>query len=279
MFLGYLEGTQKSSHTLKSYQLDLQSFLNYWLKETGRSELSVEMLGKPVLDHYSNHLRSQPLKSNTRRRMLMTLRNFCEFLKVKKKLPVEFNHQLLTPQKVERIPLTFDIQGMRERIRELPHDTLILARSRALLWTLLESGCLVSECVRLRFENFVQTPEGTAVVIDSKNQRRIPVPQELWDAIAELKSLSLGKTVWVFTGFNRFGSLGSPMTSRGAELLVRHFMKHQGLKKITPRTFRHSAALRWLQSGMHQEEVQKLLGWKSGYGFKSYVQLLNQIQR
>ena len=97
---------------------------------------------------------------------------------------------------------------------------------------------------------------------------------DLFEAIDELRKVSKNPEGWIFFGFNKFGSLGSPMTARGVEMLVKHYGPALGSPGLTPRTFRHSVILRWFEEGIPQMEIQNRLGLKTTYAFRSYIPLL-----
>ena len=267
-FQGYLEGTEKSLHTVKSYRLDLLAFEEF-LRTSYRKQIALDQVGPGDLDAYHDSLKSRNLKTNTRRRMLMTVRRFLSFLHQRKKIPVDLGRTLLTPLKLERIPVTVSRVELLAKIRELPHRTVLEARNRALLWTLSETGCLVSELGKLRFDQLKMEKSQAFIEIEGKSPRKVPVDFKLAEALKELESSSK-KSPWIFVGHNKFGSLGSPISSRGVEHLVQYFAHKAGFKDLTPRIFRHSAVLYWFQQGILPDEVQKRLGLKSQYAFRAF---------
>ncbi len=80
----------------------------------------------------------------------------------------------------------------------------------------------------------------------------------------------------MFLGFNRFGSLGMPMSPRGVEMLVRLYGSKLGFPELTPRVFRHSIILNWFSLGISQTEIQAWLGLKTTYAFRSYIPLIEE---
>ena len=145
--------------------------------------------------------------------------------------------KLATPHKIERVPLTVSSVKLIDAIRQLPKETLLESRNRALLWTLAETGCLVSEVASFRYENWFSLPEGKyGVLIQGKAARKVEVSAELYGAIQELKPFSKD-CPWIFLGFNKFGPLGAPISPRGVELLVRLFGPRLGFEGLTPGFF------------------------------------------
>jgi site-specific recombinase XerD len=270
-FVGYLEGTQKSLHTIKNYKLDVLAFQDFLQKQV-RSK-ALDQIDANDLEHYHNHLRSLGLKTNTRRRKLMTLRKFLSYLAGRKKLPMDLGRGLPTPHKMERIPVTVSASELLQSIEKLPVETELDMRNRVLLWTLLETGCLISEVAKVRFTDWALDSSKSAepfLEFHGKGVRRIAVTSELYQAIQELKKRRRGDSPWVFHGFNKFGALGSPISSRGIEILVKSYASKLGFPDLVPRTFRHSIVLAWLKKGFTETAIQQRLGLKSTYAFRAF---------
>ncbi len=276
-FTGYLEGTKKSHHTIKNYRIDLQSFQKY-LSSTSRIQpLLLGGIRHTHVDNYHSFLKECGLKNNTCRRRLMTIRKFLTFLVKRKKLPNNFKTKILAPHKIERIPFTAPYAELIKSITELPVNSELTARNRVLLWMLAETGCLVSEVTRLKF-NQLHGQLHTAqpyVEFHGKSARNVPISTELHAAATDLQKYAKNNNQWLFLGYNRFGPLGGPISPRGVELLVRSCSDQlPSGKKITPRTFRHSVVLKWFMDGHDKDKIQKLLGLKTNYAFRSYEPLI-----
>ena len=280
-FLGYLEGTDKSAHTIKNYRLDVEGFFKFLQETSGKKQISLSQIGPSDLKSYSATLKAKGLANNTRRRKILTASLFLNYLAKRKKVDIELGRKFPAPHKIERIPYTVPAHLLVVAIRNLEGGSEILARNRCLLWTLAETGCLVSEVTELTFEQWSQDPvtRESFVHFYGKFKRTVPVSPELYLAIQELKPWSENskKTkggVWIFSGFNKFGSLGGPISSRGVELMTKQYGPRLGFSGLTPRTFRHSVILKWFQDGLSQSEVQTRLGLRTTYAFRSYDALI-----
>jgi site-specific recombinase XerD len=272
-FVGYLEGTEKSLHTIKNYKLDLQAFQNF-LREKYSTPKALTQIDAVDLEHYQDHLKSLGLKTNTRRRKLMTLRKFLSFLAGRKKLSIDLGRGLLTPHKLEKIPTTVPAAELLQAIDKLPRGTEIEMRNRALLWTLLETGCLISEAAKIRYNDWSAggaSSSGQAwLEFHGKSPRKVAISSELFSVIKELEKNRKGDSPWVFHGFNKFGALGAAISPRGIEILVKSYADKLGFPDIVPRTFRHSIVLEWLNKGFTEESIQQRLGLKSAYAFRAF---------
>jgi site-specific recombinase XerD len=267
-FVGYLEGTEKSAHTIKNYRLDIEAFQTFLRHGLSDKPVKLEKVTPGDLDRFHDHMKSLGLKNNTRRRKLLTVRRFLSYLVNRNKLPMELGKKIPTPHKIERIPLTVPSEALIVAIRALPSEAVIDERNRVLLWTLAETGCQVSEVSQLKFENW----QGVDLQIGGKSPRALPVSKDLAEAVQKLRKRA-GDSPWLFLGFNKFGSLGSAISPRGVEMLVKFHAAKLGQPVLTPRTFRHSAVLKWFGEGVSREEIQKRLGLRTPYAFRTYEPL------
>jgi site-specific recombinase XerD len=276
-FMGYLEGTEKAAHTIKNYRLDILSFHDFLVDKKGMSP-RVETLSAADLERYHDELKALGHKTNTRRRKLLTAHRFLRYLSKRNQLSTEIPTKLLTPHKIERIPLTIVRAELLKNIEALPVATPIDLRNRALLRLLAETGCLVSEVALLKFENL----RGRELSIPGKAARKLSISESLEQDFKKLEGelngmRRKGTQSFIFFGYNRHGPLGEPISSRGIELLVRFYstrLLNENELKLTPRIFRHSAVLAWFQEGLTQEEIQRRLGLKTAYAFRTFAPLL-----
>ena len=287
-FSGYLQGSGKAEHTIRNYRWDILHFARYLAPPGGPDalrRLKLSNLTPADLEGYDAYLRSRGFKTNTRRRRLITVGRFLSFLAGRRKLPEELGRKMPAPHKMERVPFTISATELLNTIRRLPYDTELTARNRALLWALAETACSVSELARVRFEDVAVLENGKGSLrIEGKSARTLEVSQELAEAILVLRK---GEVPWVFRGWNKYRALPTAITPRGIELLVRSYAEKllgpaapsgdQDL--LTPRTFRHSAVIRWYQEGVSREEIQKRLGLKTAYAFRIYEPLFKSSSK
>ena len=270
-FLGHLEGSGKAHHTIQNYKWDLLRFRDFLYEQNRQArktqELRMETLEPKDLERFYEDLKLKGQKTNTRRRKVLTAKKFVTYLSQRKKLSVEFAKKLPAPARLERTPQVVPRAEILKVIETLPSETVKDRRTKLLFWVMSETGALVSEVVRVRYSDLVR-PSGKSpalLKIHGKSARDLEISKELLD---ELLALQKGSSSdWIFTGYNRNGTLGAPMTPRGVELLVKHHF--QG-KRLTPRGFRHAAVLTWYQEGISKSEIQKRLGLTSAYAFRVY---------
>ncbi|NDD90503.1 hypothetical protein EBZ37_00220 [bacterium] len=269
-FSGYLRGTGKAEHTIANYQSDLRVFERFVHEKLARKRVLVSDLNLPDLRKYAEYLRSQGFHDNTRRRRLLTVRRLFQYLKKRGKLNLDLGRKLPAPHKVEKVPRVIEVDELLEKVKRLPQETHLQSRNRSLLWTMLETGALVSEIAALRLEQVVL--ESSCIEVLGKNARQIPISKDLRAALHQLGELNRGSS-FLFQGFNRHGPVGNTsITPRGIELL---FKRHQAdFGKITPRMVRHSVVVHWARRGETQRKIQEWLGLKTDYAFRAYAPLI-----
>jgi site-specific recombinase XerD len=282
-FVGYLEGTGKAAHTIKNYRSDLVTLQEFLDRGLGSHPVELGQVTFEDLEKFHGWLKQRGLKTNTRRRKILTARKLLRYLHGRKKLALDAGGKIPAPSKVERVPRTLEWSELSQAIRELAPDAGggerqgLLARNQALLWTLAETGCQVSEIGRMRFGDWTQDEQGQPLLrIPGKSPRQVPISADLLALIRALPG-STEPQKPVFLGFNRHGSLGAPITSRGVELLVKAYAARLRQEDLTPRIFRHSAVRRWFSEGVSQEEIQRRLGLRTAYAFRIYEPMLRSM--
>ena len=189
------------------------------------------------------------------------------------KLDIDVAKKLPAPEKIERVPHFVATAELLKKIQHLQADNLILARNRVLLWVLAETGCQVSEVTRLAWREVDFKKHEIEFLGQAK--RVVSISSALSHALAKIKKEN---EPFCFLGFNRFGSLGSPITSRGVELLVKTYETKIGLGLLTPRTFRHSVVVHWFKEGVTEKEIQRRLGLRTSYAFRVYAPIFNGLK-
>ncbi len=279
-FLGFLAGTGKAAHTIRCYTIDLVEFDEY-LTTKVRPRFHLSNLEPRHLEGFQAHLKRSGLKTNTRRRKLMTVRKFLTYLKKRKKISVDLAPRVIAPDRLERVPKTFSYELLVSRVAALPDTGEFEVRNRALLGTLIETACQVSELCRLRFRDFsLGVGRGPVVQIPGKAGRELPLSPALFETVQKLfrtiASRKSGAAIgdFVFNGHTRAGAFEGPITPRGIEVFVREFSRKADLPGLTPRRIRQTRTLQWFREGKTQNEIQKLLGLRTAYAFKVFQPLI-----
>ncbi|MCC7440984.1 MAG: site-specific integrase [Bdellovibrionales bacterium] len=272
--MGYLEGTGKSLNTIQSYRSDLAAF-EAFLTGRGRAGIRLAQLEPAILKEYLGALKAGGMRTNTRRRKVLTAHRFLRYLVGRNRLGAELGVKLPAPHKVERVPKVTPIERLRAAVLSLEPANPLQRRNRLLLRTLLESGCTVSEAARLSFADLDPSGSNASILFRGKAERRVPVPLELCREAEQLRvETGAAASAPLFTGFSKVGPLPGAITPRGVELLVEAHRARFGMPELTPRSFRHSRVLSWHREGVSRAEIQRRLGLKTEYAFRIYAPLL-----
>lgn len=285
-FLGYLEGTEKSLSTHASYRLDIEDFFKY-LEQSGRpiSKEKLNQITVKKIDSYHDALKNEGQKSNTRRRKLMTLRKWFQYLKKRNKINNDIGKILPVPVKNERVPFVVDLKTILDNVQQMSEESDFYIRNKVLFLVLLNTGCLVSECASLKksqiqsLKNPIHEKHVYSLSILNKNERTLTFllsSQE--NELFEKHMGGLSEEDALFCSYNRHGKLFSTSISpRGVEMLVKAKGKEWGLK-LTPRTIRHSVVVEWFKEGLKREEIQKRLGLSTNYSLQIYEPHFKKIE-
>ncbi len=184
--------------------------------------------------------------------------------------------QTITDEEFERL-----LQACTPSNESGPLVERAIARNRAILWLLYDTGIRVSELCGLRLGSFDRKHGIVTVMGKGSKERRIalgntcqrsllhyldrhrPGEEELaeWDSARE-DHLFLSET-------------RQPLTKNGMEMLFKRLKTRAGLtsKRISPHILRHTFAIRYLMLGNDPFSLQELLGHEDLSTVKNYMHM------
>ncbi len=146
------------------------------------------------------------------------------------------------------------------RLLDIPGDTAIVNRDRAMLELLYSSGLRLSELVDLDCDD-VDTRDATVRVTGKGNKDRIvPVGRQ---ALAALERWRKSRPEYAPPDETALfvNNRGSRLSRRSVQARVKHWARRQGIDtNVFPHLFRHSFATHILESSHDLRGVQELLG-------------------
>lgn len=268
-YLGFLEGTGKSHLTIASYRGDLDVFRAFLEEE----KLSFEGLNHGDFDRYHDFLIRRGLKTNTRRRKLITARSLCRYALTRKKIDFSPAQFVKPPERIEKLPWIPKPEEYEQFLLSLPVSSPYMMRNRLLVEMIAETALSVSELCVLRWQDF----QGRSVSVPGKRTRRLDLSAELTESLEKWRNLNPGQNV--FPGYNRHGIATERMSPRGVELLFHNLAKKTGFMELTPKTLRHFAIVEWLRDGTEDKEIQRRLGVSASYSLQNYRQWIGPSSR
>jgi len=256
-FQNYLEHEKRySKHTLTAYNRDLKQFHN-WLIQKGCANL---------LDADSLHIRNwianlhrQGIGGKTLQRKLSSLRSFYQYHVRKQQLKSNPANDIQAPKSARTLPDTLDADALTQLL-EIPSDSILAIRDRAIMELFYSSGLRLSELVDLNIDS-IDLSEKSLRAIGKGNKTRI-LPIGAKAAAALEKWLKNRSSLLKHQEHALFISkLGNRISVRNVQSRLNYWRKKQGLDQhVHPHKLRHSFASHILESSGNLRAVQELLG-------------------
>ena len=253
-FLGYLSVERRlSANTLEAYRRDLSDLAAWML---GQGIESWGALRQETLRSYVAGAHRRGLSGKSLQRRLSAVRSFYRHLN--RSITSELNPAmgLRAPKSARKLPQVLDADEMT-RLVEVPTDTPLGVRDRAMLELFYSSGLRLSELCGLRWRA-LDLADGLVTVTGKGGKTRVvPVGSHARTALQAWRDESRpGPDAPVFPG-----RAGAPINPRTVQLRLRALAQQQGLfKRVHPHLLRHSFASHVLESSGDLRGVQELLG-------------------
>ena len=252
-FLSHLRIERRlSPNTTDSYLRDLSSLIQ-WMPSAGFTDW--QSLNGEALRSFlaSEHRRGLGAKSLQRR--LSACRSLFQWQLKHGQLKGNPAQGIRAPKAARKLPQVLDPDEMA-RLVEVPTDTELGKRDRAMLELFYSSGLRLSELCSLHWRD-LDLADGLVRVLGKGSKVRIvPVGKYAREALENWRTDSSGKLdAPVFPGRN--GSI----TPRAIQLRIKQLAQSQGIwKRVYPHLMRHSFASHVLESSGDLRGVQELLG-------------------
>lgn len=252
-----------SAHTLKAYQTDLFSFLEF-LAEYEGAELGISSLKKIDLKTMRSWLawrNRNELSAASTARALATIRNFFRYIDKHHGIENATIFQVRTPKVGKSIPKALDSQQALETIEaaaELSATPWIAARDTALITLIYGCGLRSAEALGLTYS---QRPQNDTLRIKGKGnkEREVPVLPQVHQALKQYLTLcpyAFNKDTPLF-----LGARGEQLNDRLLRKLMQQVRGYLGLPSTaSPHALRHSFATHLLAGGGDLRTIQELLG-------------------
>ena len=205
-YVGFLVGTGKSSSTISSYKGDLELFEKF-LREKKRDFYRLQPRD---IESYQVWLEKAGMKTNTRRRKVLSAKALVKYAVSRKKLQPGHAVQFVkTPERLERLPWIPSPGDFEKILGSVNTQTQTGLRNWLVVSLLAETGMTIAELCGLRWD---ACGEGF-VSVEGKRTRRLAISAfaatRLLDwrskisAPSSSSSLRAGK--YLFPGFNQIG--------------------------------------------------------------------------
>lgn len=254
-----------SVNTCRAYQRDLESFVDFARRESGRRRFNPERVDRLTVRAYLAELHRVNRKSTIARK-LSALRSFYRYLLRRGVVSANPADSVRTPKQERRIPACLTVDDIFRLLDAIPLESRLDLRNRAIFETLYSSGLRVSELTGLDTANVDLDAGLVRVLGKGRKERLVPVGQKAVDAIRAYRD-----RVWRETGIEPgadgpvfLNKNGDRLSSRSvARILDRLIVSCGLLSSASPHTLRHSFATHLLNAGADLRVVQELLGHES----------------
>ncbi|MBM7837640.1 integrase/recombinase XerC [Alkalihalobacillus xiaoxiensis] len=263
-FIRYLEVEKNSSSwTVDHYTRDVKQFFAF-LSQQGLAELTDVTYQEVRV--FISILVDRGYAKRTIARKLSSLRTFGRFL-VREQLIDEnpFTHAHI-PKQEERLPRFLYEEEMDQWLKELPQETILDKRDKAIIELLYATGMRVSECSLLQVDQIHWTSGTIRVFGKGRKERYVPFGKIAEHALKiyldEARPNLFVNSVQTSQLF--LNHRGGPLSDRSIRKIVEKRTKAATIHKhVSPHDIRHSFATHLLNGGADLRTVQELLGHQS----------------
>lgn len=256
-FFVYLENERGlSTRTIKAYRRDLDQLIQF---------LDLEEIERPgqVNQH---HIRAfiaqrhrQGLGGKSLQRILSAIRSLFRWMLREGHAQHNPATPVRAPKSPRHLPATLDADTIAQLL-DIPNDTPLAIRDKAIMELFYSSGLRLSELTSLHWEQ-VDLASGMVTVTGKGNRTRmVPVGRIAAEALLEWRKVRVK-----FASFEEphvfVSQRGNPIADRTIQARIRYWAKRQGMpQNIYPHLLRHSFASHMLESSGDLRAVQELLG-------------------
>ena len=277
-FEDYLSNERKyPENTIISYLKDLDNYNEY----INENNINYKTINKEEIRGYLKYLDSLNRSKSSISRNLSALRNFYSYLiniNITDNNPFK---SIRNPKKDKKLPNFLQHDELKTIFDSIDMSTSLGLRNRLIIELLYATGIRVSELTSLKLSNINQN-NNEIRILGKGNKERIVFYGEyakkylnLYINEARDELLDGNKSEYLLINNN-----GTPLTSRGVELVVNEVVKKAALKhNISPHVLRHTFATDLLNNGADLKSVQELLGHESLSTTQIYTHITNERLR
>ena len=249
-----------SENTIASYRQDLQTFLDFLVKEK-QNTWEVEAV---EIDLFLGKLRDEGKATSSISRMLSSLRKFYQWLLRQDIIKSDPLVKIDSPKQEKRLPLALSEAEVDKLLVQPNIKKASGIRDRAILETLYATGMRVSELINLQMGDLHQDIKLIKVLGKGSKERLVPISNVALSWIDEYDKQVRQKQILKagsFTDTIFLNQRGGKLSRQAVWQLIKKYCQTAGItKNVTPHTLRHTFATHLLENGADLRVVQELLG-------------------
>ncbi|WP_431030375.1 tyrosine-type recombinase/integrase [Lysinibacillus sp. LZ02] len=270
-FRAFLQGLNKSPHTVKQYVNDAKQFEKFLDEESFRDQF------QDGLKVYINHLYTHYNTANSVNRKLAAMRAYLEFLYGRKYID-SYNETLLEPVAKKETKLFALTESELQQVLDCWHNLYRIAQTEEHSWLAMRNltityaitmlGIKPAELVKMKWSH-INEDEMTIHIMERSTYRTLDLPVKLLEILFQYKQetelffsqLEQIDDVWLGVG----NKLGEPITVKTVERVFLQMSKLLAFK-VTCTNLRYTV----IEMYMQQEETDDLFE-KFGYARKGVL--------
>lgn len=268
-FIEYIRAQRGySSHTIRSYQTDLDQFMDFLLKGLNREDranIRMSDVDYSVIREYLGSL-YRKYSRTTIARKLSAIRSFFYYVEKKGQGKGNPAADISTPKQGKYIPSHLPVDDMFRLLKGPDREKPLGLRDLAIIEILYSCGIRVSELAGLDISDVDFDQRLVRVIGKGNRERIVPIGTKALKAIKDYleavipirrKSRDVSKKAEpLFINYR-----GRRLSTRSIGSLIKRYAMECGLTTgITPHSLRHTFATHLLDGGADLRAVQELLG-------------------
>ena len=277
-YLGWLQlEANRSLNTVRAYSGEIKRLMLF-LAERGHS-LRLDDLAHDDLRAFQRHLALKLKSPASRARALVAIRSWLRWLAREGLMSRDLSNGITLPKLEQRLPKPIEPDELSRLLAELPTETPMEKRDRALIHFLLSTGCRISEALALDRTDIPR--QGNRLVVTGKGskQRAVYLTD---DAKAAIEDYLAGRTdtcMALFVNYDRSieDDRKRRLTSAGARHVVKKVRRALGAWSFkSPHVARHTTATTLLEvTGGDVRLVQEVLGHANLNTLQGYTRIVD----
>ncbi len=269
---GYMAARNLAPRSRALYETDVTQFLAYLQK------LKVKELKKVEQRHvmgYLAELDKKKLTGVTRRRKLVVIRGFFDWLKINDEVAANPARRVQLPQREEKEP-RYLTKPEYERLLSVIHKP----RDRAIIQLILHTGMRLSEVQRATLSDLISFPK--RVVKDSYGELRIHSKGPKVRTVYLLDKACGALKEWldvrpdVESDALFLSRRRRPLSARAIQYVVEKYLKAANIRGAGVHSLRHTFATHHLAAGTSLKTLQKNLGHKDLSTTSTYLHIIKE---
>lgn len=267
-FLAALRRENRSVHTLRNYEIDLEQFAEF----AGAMEL--DRIDLPMLREWIAGLHRGGLKAASIRRKIAALRALFRHAMragTARKNPAKLLLLPKMPKDLPRVPTAEQVNTLVDSVTVAKLERPFPARDRAIFEFLYGCGLRVSELAGLNLEDIDRTERWLRVRGKGRKERQVPFGGKADEALSLYLAARTAKPAEIAVFVN---CRGSRLSTRSIGAIVRFYARMiSGDAGMHPHTLRHAFATHLLSDGADLRAIQELLGHAQLSTTQKYTQV------